>query len=147
MHRVALKITGNVDNASDIVQEVFVCLFDSLQHGRAIHFPSTWLYKATINKCCDHLRKQKRFEPIESAKNTETHDKPIEINEITAIVQKALLQLKPHERVVLSLYSEGLSYKEIADASGVKFTSMGKTISRLLEKLEKELKSLHYELY
>jgi len=45
------------------------------------------------------------------------------------------------------LYSEGLSYREISDATGIKSSSIGKTLSRTLEKLEKELINQKYELY
>jgi RNA polymerase sigma-70 factor (ECF subfamily) len=145
--RVALKISGNADNASDIVQEVFLSLFDKLQNGSEINYPGTWLYKVTVNKCCDGLRKQKRFVALEVAANNEFNDEAVETQETRHIIEKALCELHPRERAIMVLYSEGLSYKEISEASGVKFQSVGKTISRILEKLEKKLKGLHDDLY
>lgn len=145
--RVAQKMVGNRDNASDIVQEVFIYLFDRLENGIEILHLNTWLYRATINKSIDCLRKQKRFQPIESLKESIIDEELIERQETTAIVNKAISKLKPHEKIIVVLYSEGLSYKEIAEASGVKFSSIGKTLSRALEKLEIELKDQHYELY
>lgn len=145
--RVAQKMVGNRDNASDIVQEVFIYLFDRIKNGSEILHLNTWLYRATINKSIDCLRKQKRFQPIESLKESIIDEELIERQETTAIVNKAISKLKPHEKIIVVLYSEGLSYKEIAEASGVKFSSIGKTLSRALEKLEIELKDQHYELY
>ena len=49
--------------------------------------------------------------------------------------------------MLVVLYSEGLSYKEIAKASGVRFSSIGKMLSRILKKLETELKSHRYDLF
>jgi DNA-directed RNA polymerase specialized sigma24 family protein len=44
-------------------------------------------------------------------------------------------RLKMKERMLLTLYSENFSYKEISEISGVKMTSVGKSIARGLEKL------------
>ena len=62
------------------------------------------------------------------------------------MVQAALSSLNPHERALMVLYSEGMSYKEIAESTGMRFSSVGKTLSRTLEKLENELKKQKYEL-
>jgi RNA polymerase sigma-70 factor (ECF subfamily) len=140
-------MTGSSDHASDVVQEVFVSLFDKLKNGYVIQFQNTWLYRATIYKCCDVLRRQKHFEPLESAVNCPNETELTDKSDTAAIVQKALLGLTSQERGLAILYSEGLSYKELADATGIKLTSIGKTLSRVLDKLEKELKKLNYELY
>lgn len=147
VYRVALKMSGNAENAMDIVQEVFLSLFDKLQSGGEINFPGTWLYKVTVNKCYDGLRKQKHFVALEIAANKEFQDEAVDAQETRQIVEKALLELHPRERVIMVLYSEGLTYREISEASGVKFQSVGKTISRILEKLEKKLKRLNDDLY
>jgi RNA polymerase sigma-70 factor, ECF subfamily len=147
MFRVAKKMIGDSDNASDIVQEVFIYLFDKLNNGTVILHLNSWLYRATINKCIDNLRKQKRFQNIESIKDYKTCEDLIEKHESTAAINCALSKLKPKEKVLAVLYSEGLTYKEIAETTGIKFSSIGKTLSRTLRKLEKELKNQHYELY
>lgn len=147
MYRIAVKMVGDTDSASDIVQEVFICLFDKLKSGYAILCVGSWLYKATFNKCCDNIKKQKKFGSLDLVKNYEIEDEPIENKETKEVIQQALSSLKPQERILMVLYSEGLSYKEIAEVSGTKSSSIGKTISRTLEKLGKKLKTFHYELY
>jgi len=148
MFRVSKKMVGDSDNASDIVQEVFIYLFDKLNQGSVILHPNSWLYRATMNKCIDNLRNQKRFRPIESLQDVQVvEEELIEKQETITAINSAIANLKPQEKVLVVLYSEGLSYKEIADATGIKFSSIGKTLSRTLEKLEKEFKNQHYELY
>jgi len=56
-------------------------------------------------------------------------------------------KLKPQERFLVILYSEGLSYKEMAEVTEMKYSSVGKTLSRTLKKIEKELKYQYDELY
>ena len=147
MFRVAKKMVGDSDDVSDIVQEVFICLLDKLKNGHVIHHPQSWLYRTTCNKCVDYFRQQKRLQNIESLKDYHTEDGFEGEQEIRAVINNAISKLKPQEKILAVLYSEGLSYKEIANATGIKFSSVGKTISRTLKKLERELKNQKYELY
>jgi RNA polymerase sigma-70 factor, ECF subfamily len=142
MFSVALKMVGDDDTASDIVQEVFIYLFDKLNNGKVILHLNTWLYRATINKSIDCLRKQKRFQPIESlsgSKISTTDEDVIDKIETKAAINRALSKLKPKEKSLLVLYSEGLSYKDIANTTGIRFSSVGKMLSRTLDKLKNEL--------
>ena len=147
MFRVAKKMLGDGDNASDIVQEVFISLHDKLNEGTVILFPNSWLYKVTINKCFDHSKRQKRFQSIDSIKDCKIDEELHETQDSIRLINAALGRLKPQEKVLAVLYSEGLSYKEISVATGIRFSSIGKTLSRTLEKLEIELKNQGYELY
>jgi len=147
MVRVARKMVGDRDVVYDIVQEIFIDLFDKLNNGYVVNHPKSWLCKATANRCVDSLRKQKRFENIESLGEYKAEQELTDNQELSHAVSLAILKLKPQERILVTLYSEGLSYKEIADATGTKFSSIGKMLSRALKKIETELKNKKHELY
>jgi len=147
MFRVAKKMVGNCDDASDIVQDVFIYLFDKLNRGSQVHHPKSWLYRATTNKCYDNLRRQTRFQTLETLCDLKNEDENMETQEMKAAINFVLSKLNPQEKVLAVLYSEGLSYKELAETTGIKFTSIGKMLSRTLKKLEREFKDQHYELY
>ena len=147
MFRVANKMVGNTDDASDIVQEVFIYLFDKLNNGSEVLHPKSWLYRATSNKCYDQLRKQIRFQNLDGLADLKNEDDIIETEEMKAAINFVLSKLSPKEKILAVLYSEGLTYKELAEATGIRFTSVGKMLSRTLQKLEKEFKNQHYELY
>ena len=150
MFGIALKMVGDDDTASDIVQEVFIYLFDKLNNGNVILHLNTWLYRATINKSIDCLRKQKRFRTIESLKGNKistTDEDAIDKIETSDAINSAISKLKPKEKSLVVLYSEGLSYKDIAIATGIKFSSVGKMLSRTLGKLKNELKKENYDLF
>jgi len=147
MHRVAKRMVNDSDVVSDIVQDVFIYLYEKLNNGTEILYPKSWLYRATSNKCVDFLKRQKRFQNSDILKNHTTDDKSNELKEMKAIVSDALSKLKPQEKALAVFYSEGLSYKEIAEATGIKFSSIGKKLSRTLKKLENELKDQRHELY
>lgn len=147
MFRVAKKMVGNCDDASDIVQEVFIYLFDKLNGGSLVHHPKSWLYRVTANKCYDTLKRQNRFQNLDALRDQRSEDQVMENQDMKAAINLAISKLNPQEKILAVLYSEGLSYKELAEATGIKFTSIGKMLSRTLKKLEKEFKNQQYELY
>ena len=134
MFRVALKMIGDHDDVSDIMQEVFVDLYGKLSRGNEIIHPRRWLFRATINKCIDNLRKKKRRQNIESIDNY-IIDQESEKDEVKVLVKLAVSKLRPRERMLAVLYSEGLTYKEMSEATGIKYPSVGKLLSRTLKKL------------
>ena len=147
LYRVACKMVNDTDLAADIVQEVFIYLHERSQKGLVLKNPRSWLSKAVYNKSIDHLRKPKRKVGLKNIEKQFTEDRTIEKQETTNAVRKALGKLKHNEKILAILYSEGFSYKEMAAITGIKFSSIGNTLSRTLTKLRKELTTQGYELH
>ena len=68
-------------------------------------------------------------------------------NDKRKIIQQALSQLSPQDRQLAVLYSEGFSYKEMSELVGIRFSSVGKTLSRVINKLHGILTSNGYETF
>ena len=138
MFSIACKMVNDKDIASDIVQDVFMYYYEKSQEGHVIENPRSWLLRATINKCIDHSTYRKSFIKLDDLSPIdEPQDDDLNKDQSEAIVRNALRQLKSQEEMQLVvLYSEGYSYKEISDITGMKFTSIGKTLSRTLKKLK-----------
>ncbi len=147
MYCVALKIINDGDAVCDILQEVFVSYHIKSQNKNNIIKPKSWLFRATINKCIDYLNYQKKHIKIDSIDPISIIEKVIDENQDKEIIKLALSKLKPREKTLAILYSEGFSYKEISEISGIKFTSIGKMLSRTIEKLDVILKKMDYEMY
>ena len=149
--RLVTKFTLGSHETDDIVQDVFVKLYLQMEAGVVVLYPKTWLYKVATNACLNALSRNKETHSIENISHLEASvadsvDLKIENDEQQRMMQKALLVLKENERAIVILYSEGLSYKEIAEASGIRFSSIGKCLSRSLEKLKPLLKNQYYEM-
>ncbi|MCH7678468.1 RNA polymerase sigma factor [candidate division KSB1 bacterium] len=151
----AYRMCGNIQEAEDVTQDVFLKAFKEIKKFREAASLFTWLYRITINLCIDKERKRQRrqkyhenvdvdseritIEEANSNENTRTLDQQMWQDEIQSILQKALSRIKPKFRTVLVLKDiEGLSYEEAAQAVGC---SQG-TISSRLNRGRKELKTL-----
>ena len=135
VYRLAFKFLGDHDNAADITQDVFLHLYSQLKLKREIYNTKAWLYKVTSNLCMSFLNKTKRITKQEYEKPAADeidNDKNIEVAE-------ALKKMNKRDRILLTLYSEDISYKKMAEITGIKFTSIGKTLSRALKKLKHEM--------
>ena len=139
---------SNNDGVDDIAQEVFITVYRHLKSFRFESQFTTWLYRITINKCKDHLRKKnirsiflplKDEEPVFESINEDT--------DIKHIVRNAIATLPDKLRIPLVLKDlEGFSYQEIADTMECEIGTVKSRIFRAREALKKILKPLEKEL-
>lgn len=141
--RLAYAIVHHEADARDIAQEVWLTVWKQLGTFRGESRFTTWLHPIVTRKALDHLRKRRRWfdrflpfgsdgdeaaavpEPATTDDARSLH----EGNETVARVRAAIASLPPKHRVVLALRElEGLSYEEIAAATGV---PAGTVMSRL----------------
>lgn len=144
------KLLGDNALSADLTQDVFMVLYQELAKNKTIQYPKTWLYKVAVNKSVNYInRKRIQFTINEQSETIlQVPENIPDFDMVTKknILDKALNKLRQDERTVIILYSEGLTYKEIAEISNVPFNSIGKMISRTLEKLKQQLKDKKYEL-
>jgi len=57
---IILRFNIDGESAQDLIQEVFIQVFKSIQGFKGESEFSTWLYRMTVNKCIDYLRKNKK---------------------------------------------------------------------------------------
>ncbi len=141
-----MKMVGDEDEVKDIVQEVFLKMYE---HRWQLANPSrfrAWLFMIARNQCLTHYRDQKRTTPLDEKwvmpenLETESLSKEIERNEDVLIVRSFIDQLKPEYREVIVLREyQGLSYEEIADV-------IGTTIAAIKAKLFKARKELYTKM-
>src|ERR671921_525891 len=138
VYRLAYRLTGNVHDAEDLTQEVFVRVFRSLSSYTPGTFEG-WLHRITTNLFLDGVRRKKRvrFDPLAE----DAHDRvagrepdPSRVYEDTHLdddVQAALDALSPDFRAAVVLCDiEGLSYEEVAATLGIKLGTVRSRIHR-----------------
>jgi len=141
---------GNHDLVDDIAQEVFLTVYKNLNNFRFESQFTTWLYRITVNKCKDHLRKMKIrniFSPIRESEEELGYNPRPEESDIKEIVQNAIAKLPEKLRVPLLLKDiEGLSYQEIAESVQCEIGTVKSRIFRAREGLRDILKPYAQEL-
>ena len=141
--RLVCAILHNEADARDVCQEVWLTVWKQLPTFRADSRFSTWLHPIATRRALDHLRKRRRWfdrflpfetgddNAVEVAEPATTDDarSQAEDGETVTRVRSALASLPPKHRAVLALRElEGLSYEQIAQATGI---PAGTVMSRL----------------
>ena len=138
------------DAVDDIAQEVFITVYKNLKYFRFESQFTTWLYRITINKCRDHLRKMKIrniFTPVRDNEESHGYSQINENMDIPGIVQKAISKLPEKLRVPLMLKDiEGFSYQEIAETVQCEIGTVKSRIFRARESLRNILKPYEKDL-
>jgi RNA polymerase sigma-70 factor (ECF subfamily) len=134
----------------DIAQDVFITVYRNLKHFRFESQFTTWLYRVTVNKCKDYLRRinvRKIFLPIEDGYEVSEYSTPVENNDISKIVMDAISILPVKLRMPLILKDiEGFSYQEISETLKCEMGTVKSRIFRGREKLKEILQPLEKEL-
>lgn len=138
------------DLVDDIAQEVFITIYKNLKNFRFESQFTTWVYRITINKCKDHLRKKnirKIFIPLKDEEEEPIFESIDEDSDIKQIVRNAIASLPDKLRIPLVLKDiEGFSYQEIAEATECEIGTVKSRIFRAREALKKILQPLEKEL-
>lgn len=122
LYTLALKLTKSDQAAKDIIQEVFLKLWDQRAIIHTIHNMEAWLYRITENKVIDFLRKASAdtrlkkmiWDHLQQIVNES--EQYLAAKEYNHIIQKAIEQLPPQRRLIYQLNKEsGLNYNQIAD--------------------------------
>ncbi|MBT8386785.1 MAG: sigma-70 family RNA polymerase sigma factor [Ignavibacteria bacterium] len=141
---------SNSSSVDDIAQEVFITVYKNLKHFRFESQFTTWLYRITVNKCKDHLRKinvRKIFIPIKEAEGETERGIDVEHKDVSNIVMNAISELPAKLRAPLLLKDiEGFSYQEISETLRCEMGTVKSRIFRAREGLRNILKPMESEL-
>jgi RNA polymerase sigma factor (sigma-70 family) len=138
VYRLAYRLTGNMHDAEDLTQEVFVRVFRSLPSYTPGTFEG-WLHRITTNLFLDMARRRQRIrfeglgdQAVGLLRDGEpTPAQAFDARHLDTDVQQALEALAPEYRAAVVLCDiEGLSYEEIAATLGVKLGTVRSRIHR-----------------
>ena len=151
--RLAFRMTGNEQDAEDVVQETFLRAYRQLGKYEARSSFSTWLYRIASNYSLDLIRMRKRHEDKrERGKaderdilqtlpvNTPGPDRILYSSQVQERVNEALNELSAQERTAFVLrHFEGLSIDEIGETLGTGTNATKHSIFRAVQKLRRSL--------
>jgi RNA polymerase sigma-70 factor, ECF subfamily len=141
------------EDAEDISQEVFIEIYQSLKAFRGDAKLSTWIYRISVTKSLDELKKRKRnkriinfgkrlhlYEIADWIAGGTMPDKHIHENEKLMEVMLALNSLPDNQRVAFTLSKiDGYSNAEIAEIMKTTIEAVESLVSRAKKKVADRL--------
>jgi RNA polymerase sigma-70 factor (ECF subfamily) len=126
VYSICLRMTGNIAEAEDLTQEVFIQLHRKIGSFRGEAAFTTWLHRLTVNQVLMHFRKRS----VRSELTTDDGEMPDSVDPETInpesmpivdriALESAIAQLPPGYRTVFVLHDvEGYEHEEIAKLLG-----------------------------
>ncbi len=149
VYRQAFKLVGNEAEAEEVVQEVFLTLYEKAKTFRGDSAFSTWLYRLTVNTTLMKLRRRKRSKEVaiedylpkyqddghhlvrpvvDWSRNPEESLLSLEVQRT---LQHALDRLPPVDKAVVVLSDlDGLANKEVGKALGLSVPAVKSRLHR-----------------
>ncbi len=118
IYNATYRIVGNVEDARDLTQTVFLKAYEGLGSFDPKYRFFSWLYRIAVNEALNHLRRYGREQALEVDEPEPESSGPEALAnqaEVCDRIQAALMRMKAEDRVVLILrhYAE-CSYREMA---------------------------------
>ncbi|TVZ53077.1 RNA polymerase sigma factor [Dokdonia sp. Hel_I_53] len=141
IYKIVMTYADNREDQMDLYQDVVLQLWKGYDSFKGDSKISTWMYRVALNTSFSFIRKEKR--KVKSIALDHIHlvyevkDQLLEerVRELYAQIK----QLNDIEKGIMLLLLEGKKYEEIANITGFSKTAISTRISRIKEKLKKQL--------
>lgn len=157
VYNLAIRSTGDVMEAENIVQETFARAYAALPRNRELIAFKPWLLTIAINLCRNWARRARQQPALAAPDSRHEGDEeetlleqvpdpapgPLEAlmeGETNAALERAVASLPlPYRQVIILRYMEGLSYEELAQALDLPLNTVRTHLSRAKERLRQAL--------
>ena len=140
IYKVANTYCYDASDRDDLIQEITLQIWKSLDNYNKEYKWSTWIYRIALNTSISFYRKNRTrkaktvvLDPIFEIPNT--YEEPAD-NEKFILLRKFIRELKEIDRALILLHLEGLSSQEIASIIATTQTNVTTKISRIKKKLK-----------
>lgn len=146
LFRYGRKFIAREENIEDVIQDVFIKTYQSINSFDVSQKFSSWIYRIAHNMFVNALRKTSRgplyFFDFDTLMSHPIYDDPVEkekdYKEIKKMLDIGLAKLKENYREIIVLYYlEELSYKEISDILRIPVGTVGIRLKRAKDSLKK----------
>lgn len=137
------------DDSNDVIQNVFIKVWNNLGTFRNECQLFTWLYRIATNESLTFLKQKKRrfflsFSDVENEMADKlSHDPLFSGDKIQLKLQQAILKLPAQQRLVFNMkYFDGMKYEEIAEILGLTVGGLKATYHHAVKKISKFVTSV-----
>lgn len=128
--------TGDAMLADDLLQEVFIKVWQHYDKFRGESQISTWMYRIAVNTCLQYLRadKSKHNTALDNLQWKED-DAETEKEQQVQLLYKCISELAETDRLIITLMLEEVPYPEIAAATSISEGNLRVKIHRIKQQL------------
>ena len=135
-YTLALRVLGEAAAAEDVVQDVFVRLFDAIKRFRGDAPFGAWLRRMVANATVDELRRRRWLDDTVAPDTFAASPMSMGLPEQQAEAWALLQRVPPVARAVLVLHEvEGYTHKEMAQMFGQSESYSKSILARALHRL------------
>jgi RNA polymerase sigma-70 factor, ECF subfamily len=156
IYSMVYRLLGNQNDASDVVQEVFLKVFRGVGAFRQQSSLRTWVYRIAVNEAYNHRRwfarhcrrevslekdypEQEHVVEMAQDPGPSPYDQALD-SETRVLIERALTRINPQFRAAVVLRDiQNLSYEEIAEILQISLGTVKSRIVRGREALRREL--------
>jgi RNA polymerase sigma-70 factor (ECF subfamily) len=144
LYKVASSYCRNPADRPDLMQEIVVQLWRSFgRYDESLRF-STWMYRIALNVAISFYRSESRrtrdtVPAEESILEIAAVEEASEIEENLQLLHRLIAQLDALDRALVLLYLDGHRYDTIAEILGISETNVGTKISRIKQRLRRDV--------
>ena len=141
LFRICSIYSEDDEDAKDLFQEVLVHVWRSMATFKGNSVIGTWIFRIALNVCLrfksKHTKNQRRLIRLDSItiSNYKSEENDEEQNQKLKALRNCIKKLNEGDKVIVSLYLEGLAYKEISSIIGTSENYIAVKIKRIKSKL------------
>lgn len=149
LYRLAKRVVGETSEAEDVVQEVFVKIWNQRNQLTEITNMEAWCMRLTKNLSIDKLRsKHRRTEPFEKGfeqvDNEQTPYQFVETNDTMSQIENMMNALPEKQKMVMHLRDiEGLPYQEIAETLDIPINQVKVNLFRARKQVREQILAMN----
>jgi len=143
------RILLDHEDSNDVIQNVFIKVWNNLSTFRGDSLLYTWLYRIATNEALTFLKQKKRkflvsFSDVEYEMADALNSDPLFTGDkIQAKLQQAILKLPPQQRLVFNMkYFDALKYEEIAEILGLTVGALKANYHHAVKKITKYITAI-----
>lgn len=146
LYKVSRAYCTDEDERKDLIQEISIQIWRSIEKYKAEFKMSTWIYRIALNVAISHFRKVSRHKTIPLSSDElklKEHDSSDHEEQII-MLEQFISELNELDKALMLLYLENKSHVEIAEILGISKSNTGTKISRIKGKLKQKFNKINF---
>ncbi|MCD8185033.1 MAG: RNA polymerase sigma-70 factor [Rikenellaceae bacterium] len=147
LHRYAYQYVSDYDTANDIVQSVFIGLYEHAPRLAPDTSPGSWLYVSVRNRSLNYLRDHRievhnQYFYLENYEEQELAEHLEDNGELLSRIREIVQQMPPKRREIFEMrFFQNLRQTEIAEALSLSTNTVKVQLHRAIQKIRETLSS------